>query len=83
MLHLLPQPQKESQLNLKTRNTQNCQKIDESPATKDLKKSHLSRRIGGAETWRWGREARRCDVAWKDDGSGRMGTGGPTFTRGR
>ena len=38
--------------NLKTKNTKNCQKIKlyGGPTTKDLKKPHLSRQIGGAET---------------------------------
>ena len=49
MLHPLAQPQKELQLNLKTNTTQNCQKIElyGSLTTKDLKKPHSSRRVGG------------------------------------
>ena len=52
MLRFLTQPQKELQLNLKTNNTQNSQKIElyGSLTTKDLKKPHLSRWVGGAET---------------------------------
>ena len=48
------QPQKELQLDLKSNNTQNCQKIElyGSPATRDLKKPHSSRRVGGAEKQR-------------------------------
>ena len=43
----------------KTNNTQNHQKIKlyGSPTTKDLKKPHSSRQVGGAESWGWGREA--------------------------
>ena len=38
--------------NLKTKNNQNCQKIKlyGSPTTKELKKKHSSRPVGGAET---------------------------------
>ena len=38
--------------NLKTKNNQNCQKIElyGSPTTKELKKKHLSRLVGGEET---------------------------------
>ena len=54
--HLLTQPQQKLQLNYKTTITQNCQKIElyGSSTTKELKKSHSSRWIGGAETWKWG-----------------------------
>ena len=47
--HLLNQPQKKLQLNNKTTIFQNCQKIElvGSPATKELKKSHSSRQVGG------------------------------------
>ena len=43
---------KELQLNL---NAQNCQKIKvyASLTTKDLKKPHSSRQVGGMEMWRW------------------------------
>ena len=64
------QPQKELQLDLKTNNTQNHQKIKlyGSPTTKNLKKPHSFRRVGGAEGQRGrdtetGREAQRCGVA--------------------
>ena len=65
-LHLLAHPQKESQLDFKTKNTQNCQEIElyGSPTAKDLKKPHSCRRVGGAQR----------------GGSGR--TGGPIFTCG-
>ena len=51
MLHLLMQPQKELQLDLKTNKTQNYQeiKLNGSPTTKDLKKPCLSRQVGEAE----------------------------------
>ena len=51
-LCLLAQPQKELQLNLKSNNTQNCQKIElyGIPTTKDLKNSHSSRWAGRMET---------------------------------
>ena len=54
MLHLLTQLRKELQLNLKTNNTQNCQKIKlyGSLTTKDLKKPHSSRRVGGEKMQR-------------------------------
>ena len=50
---LLVQPQKELQLDLKTKNTQNHQKIEQygSPTTKELEKPHSSRQAGEAETW--------------------------------
>ena len=43
---------KELQLNLKTNDNLNCQKIElyGSPTTKDLKKPHSSRWVGGMET---------------------------------
>ena len=41
--------------NLKTKNNQNCQKIElyGSLSTKELKKKHLPRHVGGAETGSW------------------------------
>ena len=41
--------------NLKTKNTQNCQKIElyGSPTARELKKKHSSRLVGGAETGSW------------------------------
>ena len=47
MLRLLAHPQKELQLNLKTNNTQNCQKIElyGSVTTKDLKKPQSCRPV--------------------------------------
>ena len=63
---------KELQLNL---NAQNCQKIKVygSLTTKDLKKPHLSRWVGGQRH----REARRSGVARRGSGKG-----SPTFTCG-
>ena len=51
MLCLLVQPQRELQLNLKTNNTQNCQKIDlyGNWTIKDLKRTHSSRQVREAE----------------------------------
>ena len=42
--------------NLKTKNNQNCQKIElyESVTTKELKKKHSSRLVGGVEIGNWG-----------------------------
>ena len=56
-LRFLVQPQKESQLDLKTNNTQNRQKIQlyGSMTTKDLKRPHSLRWAGGAGT-RYGTE---------------------------
>ena len=64
MFGLFVQPQRELQLNLKTKNTQNFQKIKlyGSPTTKSLKKPHSSRQVGGVEI-EMGREAKRCSVA--------------------
>ena len=75
---------KELQLNLKTDDNLNCQKIElyGSPTTKDLKKPHSSRWVGGTETQRQGGEVRRLGVVQRGGGSGGMGTGGPTFTWG-
>ena len=80
MLHLLAQLQKELQLNLKTNNTQNCQKIElhGSLTTKDLKKPHSSRQVERAETTEMGHRGKEtwCGVErwWHS-----TGIGGPTF----
>ena len=52
---MLPHTTKRITTNLKTKNNQNCQKIKlyESLTTKELKKKHSSRLIGGAETGSW------------------------------
>ena len=50
--HSLPHTTKRRTTNLKTKINQNCQKIElyGSPTTKELKKKHSSRPVGGAET---------------------------------
>ena len=59
--------------NLKTKSNQNCQKIElyGSLTTKELKKKHSSRLVGGAEMGSW--VERTCGKV--ADG----GPGGPTF----
>ena len=54
--------------NLKTKNNQNCQKIelDGSPTTKELKKKHSSRLAEGAEIG-----------SWAESIHGKAGAGGP------
>ena len=61
------QPEKELQLDLKTNNTQNYQKIElyGSPTTKDLKKPHSFRWVGGVEMQRW--VERHRDMVWHRD----------------
>ena len=46
-----PHTSKKRTTNLKTKNNQNCQKIElyGSPTTKELKKKHSFRPVGGAE----------------------------------
>ena len=53
LAHLLAQSQQKLQLNYKTTITQNHWKIEPngSPTTKELKKSHPFRWVGGAEKW--------------------------------
>ena len=60
--------------NLKTTNNQNLQKIElyGSPTTKELKKKHSSRPVGGAETGSWAE--RTCGKAAAGE------PGGSTFT---
>ena len=52
--------------NLKTKNNQNCQKIElyGSPTTKELKKKHSSSLVGGAETGSQDEEHTRQDSSW-------------------
>ena len=47
--------QRRTTANLKTKCNQNCQKIElyGSPTTKELKRKHLSRLVGGVETGSW------------------------------
>ena len=67
--------------NLKTNNTQNCLQIElyGSPTTKDSKKPHTFRRVGGVEMWSQGGAVRRCGVVQRGSGGGGSGMGGPTF----
>ena len=53
MAHPLAQPQQKLQLNYKTTMAQDHQNIElyESPTTKELKKLHLSKKVGGVEMW--------------------------------
>ena len=66
--------------NLKTKNNQNCQKIElyGSPTTKDLKEKQFSRQVGGAETGSQGGEYVRRGGGPVAAG----GLGGSTFTFG-
>ena len=52
---MLPHTTKRTTANLKIKNNQNFQKIKlyGSPTTKELKKKHSSRPVGGAKTGRW------------------------------
>ena len=54
--------------NLKTKNNQNCQKIElyGSPTTKELKKKHSSRLVGGAEIGSRGEEASQQGCSWQN-----------------
>ena len=51
----------------KTKNNQNCQKIKPygSLATKELKKKHSSRLVGGVEVGSWGKENMRQGGSWR------------------
>ena len=62
-----PHTTKRRATNLKTKNNQNCQKIKlyGSPTTKELKKKHSSRPVGGAETGSWGREDSWQGGGWR------------------
>ena len=53
--------------NLKTKNNQNCQKIklDRSLTTKELKKKHSSRLVGGVETSSLGGENMQQGGGWQ------------------
>ena len=52
---MLPRITKRRTTNFKTKNNQNCQKIElyGSPTTKELKERHSSRLVGGVETVSW------------------------------
>ena len=53
--------------NLRTKNNQNFQKIAPygSPTTKELKKKHSSRPVGGVEMGIWGREDLQQAGSWR------------------
>ena len=57
--------------NLKTKNNQNCQKIElfGSPTTKELKKNHSPTLVGGAEMGSWGREDAQQGGGWRKEQS--------------
>ena len=84
MLCLLVQPQEELQLTSKqiiprTDRKSNCMEL----TTKDLKKPHSSRWVGGAEPWSQSGEERKHTVAWRGGGGGGGGrTDSPTLTCG-
>ena len=67
--------------NLKTKNNQNYQKVElyGSPTTKELKKKHSSRLVGGAEKGSQGREDTRQVVAGGPGKAAAGGASGPTF----
>ena len=69
--------------NLKTRTNQNCQKIElyGSPTSKQLKKKHSFRLIGGLEMGSWGGEDVQQGSNWRTWASEVVagGVGGPTF----
>ena len=74
---------KRTATNLKTKNNQNCQKIElyVSPTTKKLKKKHSFRPEGGEETVSQGGEDSQPGSGWWT-GTGNVearGPGGPTF----
>ena len=62
----LPRKTKKRITNLKTKNNQNCQKIKlyGSSTTKELKKKHPSRLVGGVETGSHGRKDVRQSRGW-------------------
>ena len=62
-----PRTTKRTTTNLKTKNNQNCQKTEQyvSPTTKELKKKHSSRLVGGAETGSQGGENSRQGSSWR------------------
>ena len=64
---LSPHKTKRTTTNLKTKNNQNCQKIElyESLTTKELKKQHSSRPVGGVEAGSQGGEDSRQGCSWQ------------------
>ena len=78
-----PHTTKRTTTNLKTKNNQNCQKIElyGSPTTKKLKKKHSSRLVGGAEMGSQGGQNLGQGSSWKT-AAGKVeagGVGSPTF----
>ena len=71
--------QKKDNDNLKTKNNQNCQKVElyGSPTTKELKKKHSSRLVDGVETGSGvDRTHGKAAAGWKT-GVGKAAAGGP------
>ena len=78
-----PHTTKRTTTNFKTKNNYNFQKIElyGSMTTKELKKKHSSRLVGGAEMGSWGREDKRQGTGWRTC-VGKVvagGAGSPTF----
>ena len=73
---MLPRTTKRTTTNLKTKNNQNCQKIElyGSPTIKELKK-HLFRLVGGADTGSQAGEDSWQSIAWST-WAGKMVAGG-------
>ena len=69
--------------NLKTKNNQNCQKIKlyGGPTTKEFKKTHSARPVGGAERGSCGEEDLQQGGGWKMGAAEAVAGGaqGPTF----
>ena len=93
---MLPHTTKRRTTNLKTKNNQNCQKIKlyGSPTTKELKKKHSSRLVGGADLYPqprqtahaarpWTGQVRWQWVAWAVPHSHASKPGGTTGGRGK
>ena len=64
---MLPCTNKRTTTNLKTKNNQNCQKVKlpGNVTTKELKKKHSSRPIGGAEMGSQGRGYMQQGEGWR------------------
>ena len=64
---LPPYTTKRTTMNLKAKTNQNCQKIKlyGSPTTKELKKKHSSRSVGGVEMGSQGREDAQQGRGWR------------------
>ena len=67
--YTLPPPttKRRSTANLKTKNNQNCQKIElyGSPTTKELKRKYLFRLVGGTEMGSWSGEDAQKGYSWR------------------